>query len=442
MISALVFLLINGASYVLALARGPFWCLLAFANTYFNAPDESLNWWAAHLPYHRWSLVSTVVLVTSMLMHRSRLAQHPLGSLRWAVAFFALTEAISRTIAVTPWDAVEYSYTLLTFLISCYCIVKGIENVRQYRLFLLTIVVMSAQLALQAYLHGRRIHGRLEGIGPSDAAGSNEFGLLLAAVMPLTVPFLLSGRLFERVICVAALPFLANAFVLCNSRGALVSLVVALAVTVAVINDKRMRRLVLVASLVAIPVFIRLADEAFVSRTLSILGISQAGGDEDRLNELSSGRSEIWKYSLAMVKDYPLGAGPNGYRQLAHLYLPTDMLNFRDPRFPQGTRSAHNTYLQLLIEQGPFGLLLWLVMCGGTLLLLFQAFHKLNRQTGGDDFLKSSLAMMMISYLSILLGGLFNSRIYYEFFWWQTALSVVGASLACGSPPGADRAPA
>lgn len=430
--SALVYILFNCTGYVLALFRGPFWALLVLANIYFNAPVTRINWWAGYLPFHSWSMVTALFALASLLIHHKDLAPNLLGSLKWAFALLALSATLSMTVAVEPKDALHHTYMLSTFLVVAYCLLRGLKDINQYRFLLLWIILLATNLALKAHLYGRRYHARLEGIGPADAFGSNEFGLLLAAIIPLTFPFVLHGRKYEKVFCIFAIPILFNGLVLCNSRGTFVALAGAVIITLFIMWDKRIRKILFIGILATIPMFICLADEAFLERISTLIAITdeQKQNSSEELENLSSGRTTIWGYSFQMLKDHPFGAGPNGYRHLARYYLPPEMLDYSDLRIPEGTRSAHNSHLQLLIELGYIGFILWLLFCGHTLLLTTKRFFALRRSPANDLFLQDNLVMLNVSFLSILLGGLFNSRIYYEFFWWQVALCMTCASLA------------
>ena len=92
----------------------------------------------------------------------------------------------------------------------------------------------------------------------------------------------------------------------------------------------------------------------------------------------------------------------------------------------------HSRQLGTLIGLLVLGIILWIGMCGHTIFLLVKSARP-KSHPDEDPFLKDSLTMLLASYLSILLGSLFNSRIYYEFFWWQTAICMVGVSLAKAS---------
>lgn len=425
-------MLVNLASYFLALRISPFWGLLAYTNVYFNAPNPQINWWASYLPFDRWSLLTSAVLVISLLVHKKNLSKHRFENAKWPFIFLILSAAVTYTVGLDDKDALGQSASHFVYLVFTYClivfiIIKSVKTAEQLRLFMLGIIVFVGNLSLNAYLYGRRINDRLEGIGSADAFGSNEFGLLLASVIPIMFCFLKSGKRYEKVVCLLTLPFILNAFILCNSRGAAVAFAAGMLISFVLVADNRLRRWALISSIAAAPLFLYLADDAYIERFATLLGASSEMDDE-AANQLSSGRTEIWTYGLEMVEQYPLGAGPSGFRKLSRFYMPDHVLTFR-PGAEFGVRSAHNTFLQVLVEEGVLGLIVWISMCASAFFALRKAFKLIDESNPDAIFWKLCIFGQSVAFVTINFGGLFNSRIYYEYFWWQIAIIAVSLSV-------------
>jgi putative inorganic carbon (hco3(-)) transporter len=431
MLSAIAFVLIVFALCIMALARGPFWALLAYVLIYFIAPVSMINWWADFLPFSRWALLSTAVLLASLFIHRKKCSDRRLGSARWIFAFFGLTLLITVALAVNPGNAYPLLYTLFTYCLIVVLMIKTIGDENQLRTLLLTMVILAGYLSVNAWLHGRRVNDRLEGIGSVDSFGANEFGLLLASLVPFIAVLLINGRKHERIIALMATPFILNAFILCNSRGAAVAFIGAIGLSALIFADRRIRRGLLGISLAAIPVLLWLMDDAYMERITTLLGANQAVAEqsEEELNTLSSGRMEIWGYGMEMAVDHPLGAAPDGFRDLAHLYMPPEILVDKGIT-GYGRRAAHNTYLQVLVEQGLLGLGVFLGMCVSACLALRRSFKALPALEAPGPLWRNLIFATAVSFLTSLAGGLVTNRVYYEFFWWQLAIVVVVASLA------------
>lgn len=428
MLTALLFSGINCLGYFLALRKGPFWALLIYANIYFNSPDPTINWWAGLLPFHQWSFLTTAVLLASMFLHKDKLSSRPLKTVKLIILFCFLTAFVSFTISVVPDSSRDFMIRMLSYTIVSVCIVKVLKSEDQMRAFLLWIIFLAANLSLSAYLNGKRVHGRLENIGSADSISSNLFGLLLAGIIPLLIPFLLRGKRYERLLCLLCLPFILNAFVLCNSRGAAVALVGGGVGAIIFIADNKLRKKMIIVGILFLSLFVYLADQEMITRLSTLIQTDEAISNDEHANTLSSGRIAIWGYGLQMAGEYPLGAGPGAFKELAKDYMPAEILTYHKKEGP-GVRGAHNSYLLVMTEQGILGLVLWLVLCSSTLLLIYRSYIKLKKIIDADLFWFYCVFALGISFLSTLVGGLFTSRVYYEFFWWQIALAVVLFSL-------------
>ena len=422
-------MLFNIVSYILSLTRGPYWGLFAYMNIYFNTPNARLNWWAELLPFDRWSLLSSVVLIVSVFIHRKKLSNFKFENTRWIFIFLALSTIIVTTISIEQSSANRHLYLLFTYSLVAYFILRAITNADQLRWFFLAIVAFGANLSLNAYLYGRRINNRLEFIGSADANGSNEFALLLAAIIPLVFVFIKNGNRYERIIAIFSMPFILNAFILCNSRGSAVAFIGGIAISFLMIADRQMRIGVIALGIIIAPIFLYLTDAEYIERFQTMLGFSEALEDTNSARKLSSGRTEIWEYGVNMAKDHPLGVGPQGFKELSRFYMPKEVLTFKKNN-PQGARSAHNTYLQVMVEQGILGLIIWLCMCFHTCLLMRRAFVITSKLKTPQPLWKDAAFGLSVAFFTIMLGGLFNSRVYYEFFWWQVAIAAVVYALA------------
>jgi len=307
--------------------------------------------------------------------------------------------------------------------------IRSIKSEEQLRLFFLSIVLLAGHLGMEAYLHGKRINDRLEMIGAGDAFNSNELSLLLAAIIPLVFVFIKNGKRFERIIALGSLPFILNAFILCNSRGSALAFVGGVIISVIFVADKQIKKGMVILLIAITPIFLYLTDDAYIERFSTLLGFSSAMEDEAAAQTLSSGRTEIWLYGFEMAKDHPFGVGPNGFKKLARFYMPKEVLTFKNGS-SQGVRSAHNTYLQIIVEQGILGIVIWCLMCLHTCLVLFKAFKMVSKLQHPKPFWKDSIFGLNIAFYSVLIGGFVNSRVYYEFFWWQLAIAAIVYSLA------------
>jgi O-antigen ligase len=421
-ITAIVFLIVTVLFWVFSFTKGPFWALMAYVNIYFNSPLPHINWWATYLPNLRWSFIAFIVLAISMMIHRKELASFEMPTIKWIYVFLLLTFVVTFTNAVNFTIAKWHTYMLFTFCLTVFVLIKTVSTLGRLRYLLLFILILTMNLSFKAITEGKRVHARLENIGTVDTFGSNEFGLLLVGILPFVLPFIFKGERYERIICILCVPLLLNAVILTNSRSALVALVCAFFYGFLFTANSKIRKYIIVALVCVLPAFLYLADDYFIDR-MSTLLISDATSTSE-LNRVSSGRWAVWKHGIEMVKDYPFGAAPGGFRALAHFYMPEEELIFK-PGMPYGVKAAHNSYLLVLVEQGFFGAFVFIYLCLSTVYYLGKCIKLLKKIDLMDSFMGYLVVAFNISFMSILVGGMFNSRIYYEFFWWQVALSLI-----------------
>jgi O-antigen ligase len=125
-------------------------------------------------------------------------------------------------------------------------------------------------------------------------------------------------------------------------------------------------------------------------------------------------RVALWRGSGALIADYPLGAGGQGFHVLSPQYVP----ELADSSDGEG-RSAHNTVIQVAADWGLQGLALFVAFVGYTVVLL----HRVRRERHSNDwpyFLSLGLELGLIGTLT---ASFFSVRFYGESIYWLAALS-------------------
>lgn len=427
MLTAILFLAITFTGFYLALKKGPIWGAVVYVHVYFMPPVIATNWWAAYIPDLKWGFLVPGIWLASIILHRDKLSKHKFSTAYWVFLFCAYTLLLTIVIeTVDTESANEYCYMLFCYCVVIFLFIKSLAKLEHIRLLVLVIITACIGLCISAHFEGKFLSGRLNNIGPGDARGSNELGVLFAAIIPLMLPFIFKGKRYEKIICFLLLPLIINTFTLTVSRGALVALLSGLFYAFVFLSGKKYKKYFIGSAICILPLFLFLADEGYVER-ISSLWKTDVSSDEE-LNKLSAGRMDIWKHGFEMLNDYPLGVGPGGFRELSRFYMPENSLRF-DPGRGYGVRAAHNSFLLVMVEQGYFGFCIFLIICFATMYSLYRS-NKIMKQLGKDgDFIDLLVIALSMSVVSTLCGGMFNSRVYYEFFWWQIAISVVLSSL-------------
>jgi O-antigen ligase len=114
-------------------------------------------------------------------------------------------------------------------------------------------------------------------------------------------------------------------------------------------------------------------------------------------------RLDIWRDSLVILKDHPLGIGLGNFKNVYPVY---NVSRISDTRFLY----AHNDYLQLLIEVGIPG---FLALVSGFYIFLGKSFYKVKQMKSHHDPLRFFLAVGALSGLvSIAFHSFFDFNLH------------------------------
>jgi O-antigen ligase len=114
-------------------------------------------------------------------------------------------------------------------------------------------------------------------------------------------------------------------------------------------------------------------------------------------------RLDIWRDSLVMSKDHPLGIGLGNFRHIFPVY---NVSNISDTKFLY----AHNDYLHLLIEAGIPG---FLALVSGFFIFLGKSVYKVKHMKPRHDPLRFFLAVGALSGLvSIVFHSFFDFNLH------------------------------
>ena len=127
-------------------------------------------------------------------------------------------------------------------------------------------------------------------------------------------------------------------------------------------------------------------------------------------SEQSAGRTEIWKYGIRIIGDYPFGTGGGGFQNLSTRYLPAHLIEES-----VGARASHNTYLCIFIEQGYLGLILYL--CFIASLFIYLSKTKANISNVDNEsaiFVNAQTIAIQSGLAGFFTASFFVDRIYFE----------------------------
>lgn len=290
--------------------------------------------------------------------------------------------------------------------------------------------------AVVAFVAGATLSGILgiAGVGgtaTTASSGSRIGGGLgdpnyLAAVLVPGMAFALAllattRHRLARLLLLAAALAMAFALLRTESRGGVVA--IAAAALVGLAFGGRLRRTILVstAALVAGAAVYLAATPSSAHRILSFGG----GG---------SGRTELWSIAAQAFRLHPVGGiGAGNFTVREASYAVTTMTNLTKPYQEVTTLEVvHNTYLHVAAELGVVGLVLLLVLTGGSLVLGIRSARSLER--AGDADTETLVRGLVIGAAGMFTAFAFLTAQYEKQLW--IALGLLGAASALARAPG------
>ncbi|HSN74436.1 MAG TPA: O-antigen ligase family protein [Anaerolineae bacterium] len=229
-------------------------------------------------------------------------------------------------------------------------------------------------------------------IHPNVMAGA--LGLLLPLALALPLFAWRELRWFERLLTLAAALAMLGILLISKSRGGLLAFGAVLILLAAL----RWRRgwLLAPAAILAAGIALWSVGPGWVIEALTA---TQALGGLD-------GRLEVWSRGLYMAQDFPFtGIGMGTFRQVANAMYPF-FLAGPDADIPH----AHNLLLQVAVDQGLPGLVMWLALL---LLVICGAWSVYRRgQRAGDRRLTALGAGLLCSQAALVVHGLLDATVW------------------------------
>jgi O-antigen ligase len=267
--------------------------------------------------------------------------------------------------------------------------------------------VLTASAAIASIVGLVRVFTDVTDRAAGPIADANDFGYVLAAVLPIGL-YLVSRGGRARIGWFIAVLLIGCAILGTLSRGTIVSLAVA-ALWAAVAGRLRLRSVAASAAVLGvIAAALLIFQRPFVDEHLHAKGVIA--------NDNVQSRKALWRGALEMTADHPfLGVGTGQYRFRAAEYVVGDPLNMFEP-------VAHNAYLEVLAENGVFGLLAFATFIVGTWLLLRRA--RRNAVAIADRDATHLVDALQASFITAVVGAAFLSVQIAPPLWLVGALAV------------------
>lgn len=253
-----------------------------------------------------------------------------------------------------------------------------------------------------------RLYG---GVGEPNDLGAVLLPCIALSLFTLPVMRSVVGRIILALLSVV----LVVGLVLSQSRGALVAAAVMLIAGVLLAGRYRLRIAALVGVIVLVGVgyFAIFADDRVHKRLTSLVRADAYGGIAD-----GSGRIQLWKAAIGLIEDHPIiGVGARNYRAMTGESL-----------------VVHNTYLEIQAELGLVGMILFMTVIIGTLVVAVRAVRA--SAAAGEVTNEFAARGAVVGLVGLLTAYLFISGEFQPPLWW-----LLGFALACGLPRSESLAP-
>ena len=270
------------------------------------------------------------------------------------VLVFALVIGICAVTSISLEESRNIALLMIAFVLSYFVVINTIENKKQFKFILYVFsiaAVITAFYGLYQYMFGdlysqawldKEMFEDIKMRVYSTFENPNVYGEYLILAIPIIVGLLWTEKgIFKKLFWLGSLGVTMLALALTFSRGCWLGIILAIGL-LAIMIDRRFILLGIVA-LLFLPFVL---PESIINRFLSIGNM----GDSS-----TSYRVYIWMGTLAMLADYwfsGIGLGITSFNTIYPIY------SYNNISAPH----SHNLYLQLVVEFGIVGLIVFLGM--------------------------------------------------------------------------------
>ena len=390
------------------------WGIALYELLYFIYPSS--RWWHT-LPEFRYSFFLAIIFIVVFLFKRKSFTKCEQNVIfpqeRWLVLMIGVMGIISFY-AVWPEEHFRYLKYQIQQLVFLYIAFRVIDREEKFERVVWAFLAGCFYVGYIALSTPRDMFGRLEGIGMPDGPDANTTAAVLVTAIPLLLHYIFAGSKLKRIAALLFFPFIANAVILLNSRGAFLALVIAVALQIfAVVRGKvfssQQRLFGVFTAMGCLGLFLYLADATFWGRMASLREVELGEGGATRVN--------FWLAAIDLVRQHPFGLGARGFEFMSPTILPEEWLT------SQGSITIHSTYFQALVDFGYVGI----VIISGFIVSTFLQLRKVkiwSVERGDVKNYSKSLAFEY-SFLALLVASIFIDRLYSEVFYWMILFAAI-----------------
>lgn len=400
--------------------RRPFIGLLVFTLlAYMRVQDLTWGW----ARYERWSFYVAIVTAAGFVFGSGE-RRFMLSDMRcWIMVALVGIVGVSLVSSrfFVPGDLsgyIEYCKIIGVALFT-----TGVVKNREYLRILVYVVALSfgffgVKNGIAFILSGFRME-IIQGPG-GMLTDRNDFSLALCMGMPLLLHLGLSEkRQILRRVLLLTIPLTVLTVISCHSRGAFLAMG---AMAMAIVWRSK-NRVAGFALLLLMGGAVWMAAPASYKERLATISEYQTEGS-------ARGRIEAWKVAGNMILARPmLGVGYNKFQQEYPSYDPQRGVEADGNPKAEGTRVAHNSYLQIWAECGTPAYLLYLLL----IVLTFRDLALVRREAQRryhSSWILSYANMFEAGMVAFVVGATFLNRAQFDLFYHYVAIVVVFGKVA------------
>jgi O-antigen ligase len=306
----------------------------------------------------------------------------------------------------------DYLKPIIVFLL----LANVIDNLSGLRTMVWGLVLMAIPLAVQTLSNFSSgvftaDGGRVAGYAAGLTGNPNDLALMLNLILPLCVGLFLASRSgFPKLVLGSIFGLLVMAIVVTFSRAGFLTLAVSGLVYFWRLRNRPQRAWLpvgLVLALMALP----LIPSDYMGRISTIVNIEQ-----DTTHSAQTRMTDMLAALRLGGKHLLVGSG-----------IGTSALAMNEER-GETWMEIHNVYLQLLVELGLPGLLLFLLLFRWCLRATAKVLHE-RRPAGGEDLLFHIAEGVRVSLVAFAVGAFFHPVAYNFYFYYFAGLALAVAAV-------------
>jgi hypothetical protein len=418
-LTTVAFLLAFMAGLVTAFSRHPIFGLMTYVGVFYLHPPS--RWWGQALPDPGWAMIAAAVTMLAVIVHKNRnkVSLAPLFREKIVIGLimFLVWILIQSTWALDQAFHSEFVALIFKYILLIVMMYICIDSEKHMRYFLWAHVMGCFYLGWIAFTsYGG---GRFEGFGGPGIGDANTGGFQIVTGILTGAALFISGKKWDRIALFGLMPIIVNGLITTISRSGFL----AAAVGGLVFNffaPKQSRKLVRIVSVLGLVLFGLLTNDVYWTRMESL---KQAGEQVEGVDTGTS-RLVIINAQWQMFQKWPMGCGHRCTATLSSQYMDDVYLTG-----PPGnrSRSSHNTFMSLLVEQGVIGALMYFALAIWTAFKVFSV-ARVVRKTEGllSSYFPAIAGVVVIT----IVGDLFVDYLKLEVRIWFIALLLIVERMA------------